>query len=41
MDCDTEFPSTAEIPLTVVRQAVRDFLATGGALPPGVTWRAY
>jgi hypothetical protein len=41
LDSDTEFPASAEIPLAVVRQAVRDFLATGGALPPGVTWRAY
>jgi hypothetical protein len=39
MDADTEFPRTAEVPLAVVRQAVRDFLATGGALPSGVTWR--
>lgn len=39
MDADTEFPATAEVPLATVRQAVRDFLATGGALPPGVDWR--
>ncbi|HEX5404073.1 MAG TPA: Imm1 family immunity protein [Pseudonocardiaceae bacterium] len=39
MDTDTEFPATAEVPLAIVRQAVLDFLATGGALPSGVTWR--
>jgi Immunity protein Imm1 len=36
---DSPFPPDAEIPLDEVREAVREFLATGGARPRCVTWQ--
>jgi immunity protein Imm1 of predicted polymorphic toxin system len=39
MDTYTEFPSNAEVPLTVVRQAILDFLDTNGERPAGVEWQ--
>ncbi|MET9263702.1 Imm1 family immunity protein [Amycolatopsis sp. NPDC004079] len=32
-------PSNAEVPLATVRQAVLDYVSTGGARPDGVSWR--
>jgi hypothetical protein len=40
MDTWTEFPANAEVPLTIVRQAVQQFLATDGARPTCVEWQA-
>ncbi|GAA4604366.1 Imm1 family immunity protein [Actinoallomurus liliacearum] len=37
---DSPFPPDAEIEIDQVRQAVREFLATGGARPQCVTWQA-
>ncbi|MFD2417651.1 Imm1 family immunity protein [Amycolatopsis pigmentata] len=39
MDNYTEFPPNAEVPLAVVRQAIRDFLATGGERSARVEWQ--
>jgi Immunity protein Imm1 len=39
MDTYTDFPSNADIPLTTIRQAVREFLATLGARPNCVEWQ--
>ncbi|MFG2755335.1 Imm1 family immunity protein [Streptomyces wuyuanensis] len=35
----TEFPGTAEIPLALVRQAVKEFLSSGGQRPTCVQWQ--
>ncbi|WP_326768051.1 Imm1 family immunity protein [Streptomyces sp. NBC_01591] len=35
----TEFPATAEIPLALVRQAVKEFLSSGGRRPACVQWQ--
>ncbi|MER5501861.1 MULTISPECIES: Imm1 family immunity protein [unclassified Streptomyces] len=35
----TEFPATAEIPLALVRQAVKEFLSSGGRRPTCVQWQ--
>lgn len=40
MDTDTEFPPNSDVPLTTVRQAVREFLTTNGARPTCVEWQA-
>jgi hypothetical protein len=37
---DFEYPDDSEIPVDEVRQAAHDFLTSGGACPPGVTWAA-
>ncbi|MBB5960061.1 hypothetical protein FHS29_006683 [Saccharothrix tamanrassetensis] len=39
MDSDTEFPSNAEVPLDVVRQAIKDYLVADGARPTCVSWQ--
>lgn len=39
MDMWTEFPSNSEVPLAVVRQAVREFLETNGGRPTCVEWQ--
>ncbi len=36
---EREVPSNAEISLAMVRQAVHDYVASGGARPTGVRWR--
>ncbi|MES9511481.1 Imm1 family immunity protein [Streptomyces sp. NPDC000609] len=35
----TEFPVTAKIPLSLVRQAVKEFLSSGGRRPMCVQWQ--
>ncbi|MGQ0841012.1 Imm1 family immunity protein [Actinokineospora sp.] len=40
MDTDTEFPPNAEVSIDAIRQAVKEFLATNGALPTCVRWQA-
>jgi hypothetical protein len=39
MDTYTEFPPNADLPLAMVRQAVREFLVTLGARPSCVEWQ--
>jgi hypothetical protein len=36
---EREVPSNAEVSLDTVRQAVHDYVASGGARPAGVRWR--
>ncbi|MEW2508303.1 Imm1 family immunity protein [Amycolatopsis sp. NPDC047767] len=36
---EREVPSNAEIPWPTVRQAVHDYVASGGTRPAGVRWR--
>lgn len=36
---DTPFPSDSEIPLTLLRRAVKEFLASGGDRPTCVGWQ--
>ena len=36
---EREVPSNAEVSLETVRQAVHEYVASGGARPSGVTWR--
>lgn len=38
-DHDTEFPSNSEVALTVVRDAVKQYLDTSGARPEHVEWQ--
>ena len=35
----TEFPDHSEVPIELVRQAVKEFLATGGKRPSCVQWQ--
>ncbi|MBX9366026.1 hypothetical protein K4G64_33790 [Streptomyces sp. WAC04114] len=35
----TEFPSSSEIPIALVRQAVKEFLSSGGQRPQCVQWQ--
>ncbi|WP_426510334.1 Imm1 family immunity protein [Dactylosporangium sp. McL0621] len=35
-----EFPEDCEVPLDVVREAVKEFLLTGGKRPTGIEWKA-
>ncbi|MFI8093939.1 Imm1 family immunity protein [Streptomyces sp. NPDC086080] len=39
MGNSTEFPSRSEIPLNLVRQAVKEFLLSGGQRPQCVEWQ--
>ena len=36
---EREVPSTAEVSLAAVRQALHDFVASDGARPAGVSWQ--
>lgn len=40
MGHDREFPRDSALPLDVVRQAAKEFLASGGERPEGVGWEA-
>nr|BAK19874.1 hypothetical protein [Streptomyces rochei] len=35
----TEFPSHSELPITLVRQAVKEFLSSGGQRPTCIQWQ--
>lgn len=41
MGNDTQFPIDSEIPLSVVRQGIKEFLVTGGHRPTCVSWQPY
>jgi Immunity protein Imm1 len=40
MENDRQFPSDADVPLDVVKLAVREFMVTHGDRPSNVTWQA-
>ncbi|WP_030273969.1 Imm1 family immunity protein [Streptomyces sp. NRRL B-24484] len=37
----TEFPDDSEIPLALVRAAVKEFLSSGGRLPTCIAWKPF
>ncbi|MEU5083618.1 MULTISPECIES: Imm1 family immunity protein [Streptomyces] len=39
MGSATEFPSCSEIPISLVRQAVKEFLLSGGRQPTCIEWQ--
>ncbi|MEV5754954.1 Imm1 family immunity protein [Actinoallomurus sp. NPDC052308] len=36
---DSPFPADAELPIDTIREAVREFMTTGGARPQCITWQ--
>jgi hypothetical protein len=41
MGSERDFPIDSEVPIETLRQAVREFLTSGGARPTCLTWQPY
>jgi hypothetical protein len=41
MGNDTDFPVDSEIPIDLIRQATKEFIASGGERPTCVQWQPY